>query len=100
MQTTYTVSTWNAEIKKVQQQRQATMQERYTALKEFKDSLCDLFSMADFHYYAERIGCNVSYVLNIAKFSTDKDYRRPPRDINFRYQFYRQHGHSITKPLF
>ena len=97
---TYIVSSWNAEIKKAQEQQAASKQERYAALKEFKDSLCDLFSMADFYYYAERIGCDVSYVLNIAKFSTDKNYRQPQRDLQFRRRYYREHGFSITKPLF
>jgi hypothetical protein len=97
---TYIVSSWKAETKKIQEQQAASKQDRYAALKEFKDSLCDLFSMADFYYYAERIGCDVSYVLRIARYSTDKDYRRPPRDLQFRWQFYREHGHSITKPIF
>lgn len=102
---TYIISSWSAEQQKQVQQDKASKQDRYAALKEFRESFCDLFNAADFYYYAERIGCNVSYLLRAAKYTTDPEYKKyykPHRDIDFRYWFWKQNGHSITKsnPLF
>jgi hypothetical protein len=98
---TYIISSWKQEVKQQVKQARETKQSRYAALKEFKESFCDLFDMADFYYYAERIGCNVAYLLNMAKYTTDADYKRyyqRARNLQFRRQFYRDNGHSITKP--
>jgi hypothetical protein len=104
-QQTYIVSNWSQEVKAQQQQQVQSKQDRYNALQEFKSSVCDLFDMADFYYYAELIGCKVSYLLNIALYSDSEQYKRyhrRQRDIDHRYQFYINNGHSITKqnPLF
>jgi hypothetical protein len=85
-------------IKHIQEINKAAKSERYRYLKEFRESYCDLFDMADFYYYAEMIGCKVGYLLNCARYTTDKTYRRLPRNIDFRYQFWKDNGHSITKP--
>ena len=99
---TYIVSNWSNEVKQQQRQQKDSKQKRYEALKEFKESVCDLFDMADFYYYAERIGCNVTYLLNCAKYSTDKDFKKyyqHSRNLAFRRRFYLDNGHSITKPF-
>ena len=99
-QDTYIVSNWQREQVKVIEQQKDSKAQRFAALKEFKESICDLFDMADFYYYAERIGCNVSYVLRIAQYSTDANYIKyvkPTRDIQFRRWFYINNGYSITK---
>jgi len=99
---TYIVSNWSQEVKQQQRQVKESKHKRYEALKEFKESVCDLFDMADFYYYAERIGCNVTYLLNCAKYSTDADYKKykkGARDLQIRRQFYKENGHSITKPF-
>jgi len=105
MANTYIISSWEHEVKQQKRQVKESKKSRYEALKEFKESVCDLFSMADFYYYAERIECNVSYLLNCAKYTTDQQYIKyikPARNLQFRRQFYRDNGHSITKlnPLF
>ncbi len=102
MKADYQIVSFAREQKKVKQQQKADKQTRYNYLKEFRESLCDMFDMADFYYYAENIGCNVSYLLNCARYSTDSNYQRRPRSLSFRRQFYIENGHSITKhnPLF
>lgn len=100
---TYIISTWDAEVNKQKQQQKISKYKRYEALKEFKDSVCDLFDMADFYYYAEKIGCDVSYLLNIALYSWDARYKKyymRQRDLSFRRWFYIQNGHSITKKMY
>lgn len=97
----YIVSNWSKEVKHQQRQVKESKQKRYAALTEFKQSVCDLFDMADFYYYAELIGCDVSYLLNCAKYTTDPDYKKyhtNRRNLQFRRQFYIDNGHSITKP--
>jgi hypothetical protein len=99
---TYIISSFSKEVTKQAEQVKISKQQRYKALKEFKESVCDLFDMADFYYYAELINCNVSYLLNIAKYSTDAEYKkyvRPARDLQNRRQFYKDNGHSMTKPF-
>lgn len=93
---TYIVSNWTKEVVQAQKASFAT---RYHYYKEFRESYCDLFDMRDFHYYAEMIGCDVVYLLRMAKRTTDPDYRPRARDLGFRRWFYRNHGHSITKPF-
>lgn len=98
---TYIISSWEHEVKQQQRQVKASKQARYEALKEFKESICDLFDAADFYYYAETIGCNVTYLLRIARYSTDDiyiKYMKPARNLQFRRQWYLDNGHSITKP--
>jgi|694.fasta_scaffold129371_8 hypothetical protein len=101
-QDTYIVSNWSREVEQQKRQAKESKKERYYFLKEFRESCCDFFDMADFYYYAEKIGCNVSYLLNCAKYSTDieyKKYLKPARNLQHRIQFYKDNGHSITKPF-
>lgn len=98
---TYIISSWKQEVKAEQKQQVKAKQERYKYLKEFKESVCDLFDMADFYYYAEMIGCKVSYLLNIAMYSHDEryiKYHKRARNIDYRYQFWKDNGQSVTKP--
>ena len=100
-QETYIISNWSKETKQQKQQAKTAKAERYAALQEFKTSVCDMFDMADFYYYAEKIGCKVNYLLNIATYSDSeiyKKYMKPRRDLYFRRRFYFDNGHSITKP--
>ncbi len=98
---TYIISNWQKEIKQTKHQQQVNKQYKFNKLMEFKESVCDMFTMADFYYYAEEIGCNVSYLLNMAIYSNDVryiKYIKPARDLQFRRWFYINNGHSITKP--
>lgn len=102
-QETYIVSTWSREVIKQQEQQKQSKIARYNALKEFKESVCDIFDMADFYYYAELIGCDVIYLLRIARYSTDQEYikyQKRARNLSHRRQFYIENGHSITKQPF
>jgi len=45
--------------------------ERLLKYKEFKDSICDLFDMRDFYYYAEVTGLKIETILSLAKFSKE-----------------------------
>ncbi len=87
-------------IKHIQEINKQAKEQRYKYLKEFSESYCDLFDMQDFYYYAEMIGCKVSYLLNRAKYTDSDEYRkygRRQRNLFFRRQFYINNGHSITK---
>lgn len=102
---TYIISSWQQEVRQQKKQTQAQKQYRLEKLKEFRASVCDLFNMADFCYYAGEIGCNVEYLLKIAIYSDSEQYKKymkPARNIDFRYQFWKDNGHSVTKtnPLF
>lgn len=99
---TVIVSNWQQATAQAQEQ-QRKQQEQRTAEKrhywqEFRESLCDLFDWADFEFYSEKTGVKVESLRRLARYSTDPDYRRPARDIDLRYQFWKDNGHSITKP--
>lgn len=103
---TVIISNWNAEVKKAQQrhqeQQQKNKQQQRHYFKEFRESFCDLFDLADFQFYSEMTGLKVQTLLRLAKYTTSEDYKkyhRRERDIFFRRQFYLEHGHSITKPF-
>ena len=44
-------------------------QEQAEAIEEFLSSYCDLFSGADFHYYAEKTGKPIEWIMSNAKYS-------------------------------
>jgi len=48
--------------------------ERLHYYREFKDSYCDLFDLADFEFYAEMTGLKLSTIFQLAKYSDTNAY--------------------------
>lgn len=97
MKANYEIVNFAKEQQQVKKQTEQQKKYRYQKLKEFRESECDLFDMQDFYYYADEIGCNVRYLLNCARYSSDNK-NRIARNLQYRREFYLQNGHSITKP--
>jgi hypothetical protein len=74
---TYIVKSWTAEVKKQEQKQAEQKAEKYRYYKEFKQSVCDMFTTADFEYYSEMTGLKYSTIKNLARYSpTAADYQR------------------------
>ncbi len=67
-QSTYIISNWTKQAEEVKKVSLAT---RYAYYKEFKESVCDMFSYQDFEHYAEMTGLKFSTIKRMAKYSPD-----------------------------
>ena len=80
-QNTYIVSSWNKEVIKQVKETLKEKKNRYNKYIEFKESICDMFTLDDFYYYSDVTGLKIETIKNLAKFSPDhNDYKNATRE--------------------